>query len=129
MNFISKRLHAIEKSLRPAGLVGEPPEALDTLKPEDRALVLEYAEARRSGTYNCDRPEFHQAQRKFLAACVERTRMLREAGVPMESVTETLRRRQQARAELEVPPMQLAQGAAMTGAGAAGACIVKKALE
>jgi hypothetical protein len=94
-NSLTRRLEVAEKTVGIGRNDAAIPEAIDTLSVEVQALLRPYREARRLGTASDrDWPEgTHGAMHLYLLALGERTRLLREAGVPMLSVAETLRRR------------------------------------
>jgi hypothetical protein len=69
--------------------------ALETLSSEQQETLAPYLAARERGEAGAREwpNEVHQIMNVYLKACAEQARLKREAGIPMLSVSETLRRR------------------------------------
>ena len=99
MRTVLRRIAKLEQVVGASTRAEAIPDPFDTLSPEDQALCREYWAARDSGAYRHDRPDFHKAQHRYLAACCEYDRQLRAAGVevPLMTMSEVLQRRRELR--------------------------------
>jgi hypothetical protein len=88
---LTKRLDAAEKSVGIGRADGDIPAAIDVLSPCDRELLAPWLAAR--GSEQVFPAEVHRAAHRLLKAAAEQSRRIREAGIPMLTVAETLRRR------------------------------------
>jgi hypothetical protein len=89
-----RRLEQIEGAVGASRQASEIPEPFDTLSTEDRAILKPYFEARKKHEAATREwpAEVHRAMHRYLKACVEHSRLMREAGVPMMGIAETMRR-------------------------------------
>jgi len=99
MRTVLRRIAKLEQVVGASKRAEAIPDPLDTLSPEDQALCREYWAARDSGEYRHDRPDFHKAQYRYLAACRDYDGQLRAAGVevPLMTMFEVLQRRRELR--------------------------------
>ena len=90
-----RRLERIERALGATKRGSDTPHPWGTLSGEDRELLRPYLESRRQGEAGVRAwpAEVHTAMHRYLRVCAERELAMRQAGVPMRSIAETLRRR------------------------------------
>ncbi len=88
-----RRLERLERALGATQRGFDTPHPLETVSGEDREALRPYLEARKHGAAGARAwpAGVHRAMHRYLRACAERERAMREAGVPL-SIAETLRR-------------------------------------